>query len=62
MRWNWRDRQNLDAFYIDIGSPVGSSAFLPMVSAHGTMVCRHRAPAPDLIDRIPSSARYVPLR
>jgi hypothetical protein len=54
----------METVYADIGKPVGFSTFLPMVSAHGTMMSRHCAVAPDsepdLPDRIAESASIQP--
>ncbi len=47
-------RGGMEAVYVDIGKPVGFSAFMPMVLAHGTMASRHR------IGSL-SPRRYIPL-
>lgn len=38
-------RGGMEAVYVDMPQPVGLSAFMPMLPAHGTMMSRHRATA-----------------
>jgi hypothetical protein len=46
-------RGGMEAIYLDVGSPVGFSAFLPMQAARGTMASRHAAPASSALGGLP---------